>query len=114
MKNRQTTEGLEGLFNRASQVREAWLALTECSNESFETQGKFWKNYTDSVKGYRRYYEDFAKSRLLEEDINVAKLIDAIIETGLLTPLALVNLHKTMDPACFFEPIVEPFKGMRI
>lgn len=112
MKNRQTTEGLESLFNKATQVREAWLALTECGNESYETQQKFWKNYVESVSEYRRYYADFAKSRLLEEEIDSARLIDAIIETGLLTPLALVQLHKTMDTACFFEPVVEPFKGM--
>ena len=114
MKNRQTAEGLETLFMLAKQVRNAWNALVECKDQNFETQLKFWNNYAECVKKFRRHYTDFAKSRLIEEEIDTVKLIDAIIETGLLTPLALVHLHKTMDPSCFFEPIIEPYKGMRI
>jgi hypothetical protein len=112
MRNRQTIEALESLFKKATQVREAWRSLMGCGDQTFETQQKFWKDYETKVREFRKYYEDFARQRLLEEDLNAEKLVSAIVESGLLNPLAIIRLFKTLEAYCYFEPIFEPFRGM--
>jgi len=111
MRNRQTIEALESLFKKATQVREAWRSLMGCGDQTFETQQKFWRDYEAKVREYRTYYDDFAKDKLLGEDLNCEKLVDSLIKSGELNPLAVINLFKTLDTYCYFEPIIEPFRG---
>jgi len=109
---RKTTELLESLFKRAEGIQQAWQALTECKDETFETKKAFWQNYEAAVKDFRRLYQDHAKELLNKENIDSSKLIEALVSCGELNPLTLIAIHKTMDSSCFYEPVFRPFKGI--